>query len=109
MSFLKILKGGGGSEIDAITFTDNRPFAASCSRGTKRPYWRAKVALGQDSQKPYIILNGNFICLSCPSATFALQYGRLVPREQLAAKGLFCKKKKFYQRHRSGRTNHCKI
>ena len=26
----------------------NRPFAASHSRGTKPPCWRAKVALGQD-------------------------------------------------------------
>ena len=28
-------------------------------------------------------------CLSCPSATFALQRGGFVPREELAAKGLF--------------------
>ena len=28
-------------------------------------------------------------CLSCPSATFALQRGGFVPREWLAAKGLF--------------------
>ena len=35
--------------------------------------WRAKVAL---------------FCLSCPSATFALQHGGLVARECLAAKGL---------------------
>ena len=48
------------------------------------------VTLGQDRQKTYIILNGNFICLSCPSATFALQYGLFVPRQRLAAKGLFC-------------------
>ena len=27
-------------------------------------------------------------CLSCPSATFALQRGGFVPREWLAAKGL---------------------
>ena len=69
--------------------TLNRPFAASHSRGTKPPRWRAKVALGQDKQKTnYIILDGNFLCLSCPSATFALQYGGFVPREWLAAKGL---------------------
>ena len=30
-------------------------------------------------------------CLSCPSATFALQRGGFVPREWLAAKGLFNK------------------
>ena len=28
-------------------------------------------------------------CLSCPSATFALQRGGFVPREWLPAKGLF--------------------
>ena len=32
--------------------------------------------------------NGNFLCLSCLSATFALQHGGFVPREWLAAKGL---------------------
>ena len=49
---------------------------------------RQKVALGQDKQKAYIILNGNFIGLSCPNATYALQHGGFVPREWLAAKGL---------------------
>ena len=48
----------------------------------------AKVALGQDQQKAHIILNGNFLCLSCPSATFASQHGGFVPREWQAAKGL---------------------
>ena len=37
----------------------------------------------------YIILNGNFLGLSCPRATFALQYSCFVPREWLAAKSLF--------------------
>ena len=42
----------------------NRPFTASHSRGTKQPRWRAKVALGPDKQKTYIILNVNFlVCL----------------------------------------------
>ena len=41
-----------------------------------------------EQQKAYIILNGNFLCLSCPRATFALQYSGFVPREWLAAKGL---------------------
>ena len=27
------------------------------------------------------MLNGNFLCLSCPSATFPLQQGDFVPRE----------------------------
>ena len=67
----------------------NRFFAASNSRGTKPPCWRAKVALGQDKQKEHIILNGNFLCLSCPSAPFALKHGGFVPRKWLAAKGLF--------------------
>ena len=31
----------------------------------------------------------NFLCLSCPSATFTLQHAGFVPREWLAAKGLF--------------------
>ena len=39
-------------------------------RGTKLLFWRGKVPLGQDKQKTYIILNGNFPCLSCPRATF---------------------------------------
>ena len=60
--------------------TLNRPFAASHLRGTKPACWRAKVAPGQDKQKAYIILNGNFLCLPSSSATFALQ------REWLAAK-----------------------
>ena len=29
----------------------NRPFAASYSRGTKQPCWKAKVALAQDKQR----------------------------------------------------------
>ena len=66
----------------------NRPFAASHSRSTKPPRWRAKAALRQDKQRTYIILNCNFLCLSCPSATFVLQHGGFVPREWLAAKGL---------------------
>ena len=67
---------------------DNRPFVASNSRGTKPPCWRAKVAPGQDKQRklPFKIMY--VFCLSCPSATFALQRGSFVPREELAAKGL---------------------
>ena len=38
----------------------NRPFVACHSRGTKPPCWDANVALGQDQQKAYIVLNGNF-------------------------------------------------
>ena len=55
--------------------------AARRSFGTKPPCWRAKVVLGQDKQKAYMILNGNFLCLSCPSVTFALQHGGFVPCE----------------------------
>ena len=36
-----------------------RPFTACHSRGTKPPCWDAKVALGQDQPKGYII----FVCL----------------------------------------------
>ena len=49
---------------------------------------RQKVALGQDKQKAYIILNGNFPCLCCPSATFVSQHGGFLPRKWKAAKGL---------------------
>ena len=66
----------------------NRPFAATHLRSTKPPHWRVKVALGQGKQKIYITWNGNFLSLSCPSATFALQHGGFVPREWIAAKGL---------------------
>ena len=34
------------------------------------------------------MLNGNFLQLSCPIATFPLQQGDFVPCEWLAAKGL---------------------
>ena len=67
---------------------DNRPFAASHSCATRPLGWRAKVALGQDKQKAYIILDGDFLCLSCPSVAFALQHGGFVPRKWLATKGV---------------------
>ena len=66
----------------------NRPFAACHSRGTKPPCWNAKVALEQDQQKAYIIWNSNFLCFSCPSATFASQHGSFLPREWQATKFL---------------------
>ena len=50
----------------------------SHSCGTNPPCWRGKVALGQDKKMTYIILNGNFLCLSCPSATF-LPGGGVLP------------------------------
>ena len=40
-------------------------------------------------QKTYIILNCNFLCLSCPSATFAHQHGGFAPRDWLPAKSLY--------------------
>ena len=49
-----------------VDLTINRPFAASHSRGTKPPYWRAKVAQERDKQKAYIILNGNSLCCLVP-------------------------------------------
>ena len=36
-------------------------------------------------------INGNFLCLNCPSTTFALKCFGLVPREWLDAKGLLGK------------------
>ena len=52
------------------------------------PMLENKSLSGTRQIKTYIILNGNFLSLSCPSATFALQFGRFIPREWLAAKGL---------------------
>ena len=67
--------------------------------------WRAKVALGQDKQRhlPFQIMY--VFCLSCPSATFALQRSGFVPREWLAAKGLLLTTTRmFYMRHPSSHT-----
>ena len=72
----------------------NKPFAGFHSRSTRLAYWDVIVALGQDQQKAYIILNGNFLCLPCPSATFASQYAGFVPRERKPAKSLFCTEKR---------------
>ena len=86
-----LAKGKGGEKIATFRIyfeVVNRLVAASHSRGTKLPCWRANVALRQDKQKANIILD-NCLCLSCPSVTFALQHGGFVPRECLAAKGLF--------------------
>ena len=74
--------------LSFILLDYNRPFAASHSRGTKPPCWRAKVALGQDKQRklPFKIMY--VFCLSYPSATFALQRDGFAPCEWLDAKGL---------------------
>ena len=74
--------------IPSRSHLGDRLFAASHSRGTKPRCSRTKVALGQDQQKTHVILDDNFLCLSCPSATFALQHGGFVPREWLAVMGL---------------------
>ena len=68
-----------------------RLLPASHSHGAKLPCWRAKVALGQlkTNKRHTLILNGNFLCLSCPSVTFAFQQGGIVPCKWLAATGLF--------------------
>ena len=87
-----LVKGKGGEKIATFRIyfeVANRLVAASHSRGTKPPCWRANVALRQDKQKANIILDNNCLCLSYPSVTFALQHGGFVPRECLAAKGLF--------------------
>ena len=41
---------------------------SSDSRGTKPLFWRARDALGQHTLKGLIIKDGNFLCLSSPSA-----------------------------------------
>ena len=74
--------------IPSRSHLGDRLFAASHSRGTKPRCSRTKVVLGQDQQKTHVILDDNFLCLSCPSATFALQHGGFVPREWLAVMGL---------------------
>ena len=63
------------------------PLAASHSRDTKPPCWRAKVALGQDKQRklPFQIMYVLFVLSQCD---FTLQHGGFVSREWLAAKGL---------------------
>ena len=39
-----------------------------------------KLHWDKTKQKTYIILNDNFLCLSCPSATLALQQSGFVPQ-----------------------------
>jgi len=39
-----------------------------------------KLHWDKTKQETYRILNDNFLCLSCPSATFALQQGGFVPQ-----------------------------
>ena len=74
--------------IPSRSHLGDRLFVASHSRGTKPPCWRTKVALGQDQQETHVIVDDNFLCLSCPSATFAPQHCGFVPREWLAVMGL---------------------
>ena len=57
----------------------NGPFAAEQSRGTKSPYWRQMTH--------WDMLNIWWLSLTCPSASFALQYGDFVPRDCSAPKG----------------------
>ena len=55
-------------------------------------YWFRLVQLLHQCEYPVsegpkcIILNGNFLCLPCPSATFAFQYGGFVPSDWRAAR-----------------------
>ena len=46
----------------------------------------SRETLGQYKKRDNIIKNGNFLCLSCASASLALQHGGSVPREWPAAK-----------------------
>ena len=50
-------------------------------------HWR--VALGQDKQKAYIIVNSNYLWLSFPRVTFALQHGGFLLLEWPAVKGAY--------------------
>ena len=51
--------------------------------GEQKTHW------GKQTKGIYTFkINGNFLCLSCPSTTFALKCFGLVPREWLDAKGL---------------------
>ena len=54
----------------------------------KRRTGEQKVILGQDQQRKLLFKIMYAFCLSCPSATFALQLGGFVPRDHgwLAAK-----------------------
>ena len=75
------------------------PFTACHSRGTKPPCWDAKVALGQDQPKAYII----FVCTS---PTFASQHGDFVSGEWQAAKGLLPMRRSCWHR-RCSQLRHC--
>ena len=55
-----------------ISETCKRPFAANHSRDRKLLCWRAKVTLGHGKQMTNMIVNGYFLCLSCPSASEVL-------------------------------------
>ena len=55
--------------------------------GTNTLNWRERNPLGQDKQSVYIIENGTFHCLSCPSWSLALQLGVFVTRDWPVAKG----------------------
>ena len=54
----------------------------------KRRTGEQKVVLGRDKQRKLPFKSMYAFCLSCPSATFALQLGGFVPRDHgwLAAK-----------------------
>ena len=46
----------------------------------------SRETLGQDKQRDNIFKSGNFLCLSCASASLALHHSGFVPREWPAAK-----------------------
>ena len=89
--FLPFKGRSPGNQVEPLLSLSTVSLQPSHSRGTKPPRWRAKFALGQDKQRklPFKIML--VFCLSCPSATFALQLGGFVPREWLAAKRLLVK------------------
>ena len=62
---------------------------SSDSRGTKPLFWRARDALGQDTLKGLIIKDGNFLCLSSPSAILTQShYGFFCTTWVASCKGL---------------------
>ena len=68
--------------------TLNRLFAASHSRGTKPPRWRAKVVLGQDKKKTcYILLNGNFSLFFLSQCDFCSPVRRFCTTWMASCKG----------------------
>ena len=78
----------------------NRPFAASHSRGTKPPCWRAKKSHWNKTNKLDKLVS--FVCHATVRHLLSSgQHGGFAPREWLAAKSLFMQS--FLRRHFAGK------